>query len=364
METRALRVQPAQPQKPPLPVQPLRKIIAMNTLLNLRHFYGWFNGAASLLVCTSLLPVVLFFANRWQLHDLPGELKPHAAPTPRLGGLAMGSALLVGISIGGTGLFSPARLVFLALLLVWVVGLLDDLASLPAGVRLVVQIIAGLLVAQTQWRLMLFGSPLLDSLLTCLFIVIFVNALNFFDGADGLVAGVIAVVSLGYVALYSLRGPSVGAAISWSMLGTSVGFLLFNFPPAKLFMGDSGSTVLGFLVAFLGLDFYRVHHAIGTHWLLPIAFAGLPLLDLCLAVVRRVRKRVSPFLGDRQHFYDLLQQRGWSARPIAIGSYLATACFVMLGWFCISLAHGIAFFAITLAFVSLTITAVRLGSLR
>ena len=276
----------------------------------------------------------------------------------------MGSAILAGTSIGGRGLFSHALLVFLALVIVWVVGILDDLTSLPPVLRLAAQLIAGLLVAQTQWRIVASGNALLDSLLTCLFVVIFVNALNFFDGADGLLAGVTSVVCLGYIVLYSTRGPSVGAAISWAMLGGSLGFLLFNFPPAKIFMGDSGSTVLGFLVAFLGLDFYRVHYTIGTHWLLPIAFAGLPLLDLCLAVVRRVRKRASPLLGDRQHLYDLLQQRGWSARPIAIGSYFATACFVLIGWLCISLTPGIAFLAISLAFISLTVTAVRLGSLR
>jgi UDP-GlcNAc:undecaprenyl-phosphate GlcNAc-1-phosphate transferase len=336
----------------------------MNTLLNLQHFYGWFNGTVSLLVCASLLPIVLHFAHRWQFHDLPGDLKPHAAPTPRLGGVAMGSALLAGISIGGAGLFSPALLVFLALALVWIVGVLDDLKSLPPSARLVAQLCAGLLVAQTQWRIEISGNAIFDSLMTCLYIVIFINALNFFDGADGLVAGFTSVVSLGYIALYSTRGPSVGAAISWAMLGTCLGFLLFNFPPAKIFMGDSGSTILGFLVAFVGLDFYRVHHAIGTHWLLPIAFAGLPLLDLCLAVARRVSKRASPFLGDRQHLYDLLQQRGWSARPIAIGTYLTTACFVVLGWLCISLTPGFAFLAVSLAFVSLTLTAVRLGSLR
>jgi len=336
----------------------------LNALLNLQHFYGWFNGSVSLLVCVSLLPVVLHFANRWELHDIPGKLKPHAVPTPQLGGVAMGSALLAGISVGGTGLFSPAWLVFLALALVWIVGVLDDLTNLPAGLRFAAQLVAGLLVAQTQWRMNVSGNALLDSLLTCLFVVIFVNAFNFFDGADGLVAGVASVASFGYVVVYSSRAPSVGAAISWAMFGTCVGFLLFNFPPARIFMGDSGSTVLGFLLAFLGLDFYRVHHAIGTHWLLPIAFAGLPLLDLCLAVVRRVRKRVSPFLGDRQHFYDLLQQRGWSPRPIAIGSYLATAGFVLLGWLSISLTPGIAFLAIAMAFVSLTVTAVHLGSLR
>jgi len=308
--------------------------------------------------------MVLRFAHRWQLHDLPGDLKPHALPTPRLGGLAMGCALVAGISLGGAGLFTVALLVFLALLLVWLAGLVDDLKGLSPGIRLAMQFLAGLLVAQTQWCLTVSDNKWLDGLLTCIFIVLFVNALNFFDGADGLAAGVAAVVSLGYVVLYSTRAPSVGAAISWSLLGTCLGFLVFNFPPAKIFMGDSGSTVLGFLIAFLGLDFYRVHHTIGTHWLLPLTFAGLPLLDLCFAVVRRIRRRASPFLGDREHLYDLLQKQGWAARPIALGSYLATAGLVVVGWLSSHLNPGIAFLVIGIAFGSLIITAVRLGSLR
>ena len=97
---------------------------------------------------------------------------------------------------------------------------------------------------------------------------------------------------------------------------------------------------------------------------MPLVFAGLPLLDLVLAVFRRLRKRTSPFLGDRQHFYDLLQQRGWSARPIALGSYLATAALVVLGLWCDRLNPTLAFVALSLIFGSLFITAVRLGSLR
>lgn len=276
----------------------------------------------------------------------------------------MGCALVVGVSIGGTGLFSPALYVFFALLIVWLTGLVDDLYGLSPGVRLVAQILAGLLVSQTQWRLNVFNSTWLDVCLTCLFLILFVNAFNFFDGADGLAAGVVAVASLGYVLLYTTRAPSVSMAVSWSLLGTSLGFLLFNFPPARIFMGDSGSTVLGFLLALLGLDFYRVHHAIGTHLLLPLIFAGLPLLDLFLAVFRRVRKRVSPFLGDRQHLYDLLHEQGWSPRPIAFGAYLATAGLVALGWLCNYLNPFWAVAAIVVAFGSLFITAVRLGSLR
>jgi UDP-GlcNAc:undecaprenyl-phosphate/decaprenyl-phosphate GlcNAc-1-phosphate transferase len=336
----------------------------MHTLQIAIPFHGWFNGLVALFICAGTLPAVRSLASRWNLHDSPGGLKIHTVPTPRLGGISMGLALLAGLSIGGAGLFLHALDIYLAMFLLWGTSLIDDLENLPPTIRLFIHCIVGLLVARTQWCLALTGNPLLDAALTCLFVMLFVNAFNFFDGADGLAAGSAALVSLGYVLLYTSRAPSVGAAVAWSMLGTCLGFLVFNFPPAKIFMGDSGSTVLGFLIAFLGLDFYRVHHAVGTHLLLPLVFAGIPLLDLLLAVFRRLKKRMSPFAGDRQHYYDLLQQRGWAARPIAIGSYVATVGLILLGLVCDRLNPGLAFAALSVTFASLLITAVRLGSLR
>ena len=328
------------------------------------HFHGWFNGAVSFVICVCLLPLVLRYAIRWRIHDMPGELKLHTIPTPRLGGLAMGCSLLVGMSLGGTGFYVRGWPIVLAFSLLWIVGLLDDLGGLSPGTRLVAQFCAGLLVAQSDWCLRVSGNLLPNVLLTCLFVMLFVNAFNFFDGADGLAAGVAGVASLGYALLYSLRAPSVGAAMSWTLLGTSFAFLLFNFPPAKIFMGDSGSTILGFLLAFIGLDFYRVHHAIGTRLLLPLIFAGLPLLDLVLAVFRRMKKGRSPFNGDRSHLYDLLRQQGWSDRPIAFGSYFATAILVAVGWLCNHLSPLLAVAAVSLTFGYLAVTAVRMGSLR
>src|SRR5262249_36507533 len=128
---------------------------------------------------------------------------------------------------------------------------------------------------------------------------------------------------------------SAGGAVSWSLLGACLGFLAYNFPPARIFMGDSGSTVLGVLIAFLSLDFYRVHHHLGSHWLLPLVFAALPLMDFFLAVIRRLRKRVSPFSGDRGHFYDLLLDRGWSSMHVALGAYAVTGGLLVVGWLCI-----------------------------
>src|SRR5262249_16392497 len=163
---------------------------------------------------------------------------------------------------------------------VWLTGLVDDLRGLSPGIRLIAQILAGLLVAQTQWRLNGFSSTWVNICLTRLFFILFFKAFKFFGVAGGLPAAVVGLSWLRYVLLCSTWGASVGMGGAWTVRGTCLGFLLFNFPPARIFMGDSGSTVLGFLLAFLGLDFYRVHHAIGTHLLLPLIFAGLPLLDL------------------------------------------------------------------------------------
>src|SRR5271169_2345921 len=126
-----------------------------------------------------------------------------------------------------------------------------------------------------------------------------VLAFNFLDGADGLAAGITGVIALGYVTIAGYALSVYGHAVAWSLLGACVGFLIFNFPPAKIFMGDSGSTVLGFSVAFLGLDFIAAHSdgGAGRASLFALLIAGLPLLDALVVVLRRVMKGKSPFHG-------------------------------------------------------------------
>ncbi|HUO35369.1 MAG TPA: MraY family glycosyltransferase [Candidatus Acidoferrum sp.] len=328
------------------------------------HFFGWFNGLVAFSICAGFLPVICLFAERWKLHDPPGALKIHSAPTARIGGIAIGISLAIGISIGGAGFFSRALGFYLALLVIWAVGLLDDLFTLSVPIRLLAQVSAGLLVALTPWRLSLFSNSFLNVVATCFFVLIFVNSFNFFDGADGLAAGVAGLVGLGYILLYTLHADTVGAAVAWSLFGSCAAFLFFNFPPARIFMGDSGSTALGLVVAFLGLDFYRAHYAIGTHLLLPLVFAGLPLMDFFLAVFRRLRKGVSPFSGDRQHIYDLLRHHGWSARPLALGAYLATGVFLLGGALCDQSNWLFSLFGIALLFGYLLFAAIWLGALR
>jgi len=275
----------------------------------------------------AVLPVLLRIARKYGLYDSYGPLKIHTQPIPRLGGVAIFSGLLVG-SGWYVGVARGTVSVWLGLFLVWLTGLVDDLVGLSPNIRLIIQASAGVMVWYAGWTLPIFFHTGLDLLATILFVLCFTNALNMLDGADGLASGVSGIVSVGFVVL----APSTpGRGFALSVLGACVGFLLFNFPPAKIFMGDSGSNLLGFVLAFMSLDFYRGRSTNHVSILVPLLFAGVPLADATFAVVRRVVRHTSPMYGDRDHFYDLLLKKGWSARTVALVSYLMTALLVTAG---------------------------------
>lgn len=333
-------------------------------MLSVISEHGYLGGVVAFAICAALLPVIRATAVHLGVHDLPGHLKIHVVPVPRLGGIAIGFAILGSLMLSRISGSQQLLGICLALMVIWYVGLLDDLMNLSPGFRLAAQLTAGVLVSQTPWRLKLVGSPFVDVVLTCLFVAVFVNAFNFLDGADGLAGGVAGFIALGYAALYSSPALTVGGLVAWVLLGSCLGFLAFNFPPARIFMGDSGSTTLGFVVAFLALDFYRVHYHIGTRWLLPLVFAALPLLDFFLAVARRIQRRVSPMSGDRQHFYDLLLDRGWSSIQVAFGAYAVTGALLIVGWLCMDASWQVSLF-VSLATIAVLFTlAVRLGAFR
>jgi UDP-GlcNAc:undecaprenyl-phosphate/decaprenyl-phosphate GlcNAc-1-phosphate transferase len=284
--------------------------------------------------CTTcgMLPFILWFARRHELYDPSGPLKIHTALTPRLGGVAITAGLAAGTMVSGVEPVGSG-MVSLSLLLVWGTGLIDDLFGLSTSIRLIIQATAGVLVWRAGWSVPI-GHAGWNLLATVLFIICFINALNMLDGADGLAAGVCSIVVIGFIFLTSQYLDPWGRAVEFSLLGSCIGFLLFNFPPAKLFMGDSGSNVLGFVLSVLALNFYRRTSANYVSLLVPILFAGIPLLDAAFAVVRRLSRRLSPFAGDREHSFDLLLRFGWSARQVAFALYALTAILVTVGLFC------------------------------
>ena len=284
------------------------------------------------LICAATLPLVEFAARRWHLFKIPGPLDLHSEPTPRLGGVSILLGLLVPLAISPTFLFREYRAFFAALLIVWLAGLADDVRRLLPLLRIVLQAVASVVVWWAGWRFPLGGGWVCTLFVTVFFVVLLINAMNMLDGADGLAGGVCLVIAFGFLLCFLHIGNSRGVTLAAALLGACLGFLLFNFPPAKIFMGDAGSHTLGFYIAFLSLEYYHRLPTPGFHWLVPVVFAAVPVLDLHFAVLRRLSKRTSPFTGDRQHFYDLLLQRGWSPRQVFFICALGTALLISLGW--------------------------------
>lgn len=323
----------------------------------------WVAGAMALSGTLLLTPLVRRVCMRLRIYDLPGPLKIHSRPIPRLGGIALTLSLLLALYFGKCFAEIPARLLLIALALIWLTGLADDLRGLSSWFRLIAQITCATILWTECWRVPLFGG-FISWLATCLLVSGFVNALNFLDGADGLAAGTAAMIAVGYVVLPTGMLSHVGAMVAWGLLGASLGFLASNFPPAKIFLGDSGSTTLGFSFAFLALDSLRAGASVNSLPLYPLIFAALPLLDAALAVLRRLRRGGSPLTGDRFHFYDLLLARGLSQRKVALICYSITVVLVGTGWWSMRVVFAQAVMISAICLGALLAAALWLGSHR
>jgi UDP-GlcNAc:undecaprenyl-phosphate GlcNAc-1-phosphate transferase len=252
----------------------------------------------------------------------------------------------------------------LAFALVWAVGLVDDIYGLSSVIRLGIHLFAGALLWTGGWQLQFVNSSVLSLLSTCFLVAFVINAINLFDGMDGLAAGTAAVMAVGFLILSSGTVAFSSQVVAWSLLGICLGMLVHNFPPARIFMGDSGSTLIGVLLAFLILDWARIQP--NNSIVPPMILVSLPLADALLAAVRRLRSGRSPFSGDRRHFYDLLLERGWSVGSVLSFSWGWTAALGAIAW----LSRGeesrssqtaIAVLVVTISF---SVAAHVLGSLR
>jgi len=291
----------------------------------------YLSAVATFVAAALATPWVRSLAQRKKLLDQPGELKPHQRATPRIGGAAMAVGLAAGVLTASPEVPVRDWIGIGVVLAIWFVGLADDLWKLTPSVRLTSELLGGAVLwfagFQTDW----FKTPALDLAATCVLFALFINAMNMLDGADGLAAGVAAT---GAVGLALAPGASPAAlVIAACLIAVCAAMLIYNFPPASIFMGDSGSTLLGALVGLLILQ--RNSTAGGFVETLPLlAFFLLPVGDAGLAIVRRLRSRHSPFQGDRRHYYDLLLQRGWPIRAVLCVSYGLTAILVCAGLLC------------------------------
>jgi UDP-GlcNAc:undecaprenyl-phosphate/decaprenyl-phosphate GlcNAc-1-phosphate transferase len=323
-------------------------------------------GAISFIATLIFVPVVRRLCIRWNIYDPVGPLKIHSQAIPRLGGLAITLAFAAGISLAVHLSRMHVWPFFAALALIWAAGLADDIWLLSPALRLAAQVVGGILLWCGGWRLPWLQPGLANLAAVCLLTVFFINCFNFLDGSDGLCAGVTATVAAAYLIFPGLTLSPQGSTVAWSLLAVSAGFLVFNFPPARIYLGDSGSTVLGFGVAFLAFDFYGANATNERHIALaiPLLMTALPLLDGILAVLRRLLGGGSVLHGDRRHFYDLLLGLGWSPRRVASAIYVLTAAMCTIAGLVLKCDFTRALLLGAASTSALTIAAIRLGVLR
>jgi len=211
------------------------------------------------------------------------------------------------------------------------VGLWDDKKHLGPGIKLTVQFAAAISVALfADIRLEFFiQNRVVTTALSAVWIVLIINAFNFLDNMDGLSAGIAVITSAVLFVAAALSGQVFVGAMALVFVGSLCGFLLFNFPPAKIFMGDSGSLVVGFFVALLTLRTTYYHEGQGGGLyavFMPLVVMAVPLYDFISVTFLRLRQGKSPFVGDTQHFSHRLKRRGLNDTQTALTLYLATIC--------------------------------------
>ncbi|MBA2532843.1 MAG: undecaprenyl/decaprenyl-phosphate alpha-N-acetylglucosaminyl 1-phosphate transferase [Nocardioidaceae bacterium] len=260
-------------------------------------------GIVAAVVTVLATPLVMLLARRAGVLDWPGPLKPHAAPVPYLGGLAIFCG--VAVSLVGT----PRPLVLVPLAGALVLGLLDDITSLPVLPRLLAEVGIG---ASVAWSVGLDLS--VAGAVVVVATVVLVNAVNFVDGIDALATGACVVTFLGFTVVLDLGRAPVAAAFA----GAAAGFLVFNRPPARIYLGDAGSYLLGTSLALLAAAHVGDRHdtwtGSGLDLAVTIALVGYPIVEVVSTVARRLISRRPLFAGDRDHVYDRMVRRGFSTR--------------------------------------------------
>ena len=221
--------------------------------------------------------------------------------------------------------------ILLCALALLALGLWDDKKGLGPFFKLAVQFVVAIIVAfLADVRVELFiKNPLITSVLSAIWIVLIINAFNFLDNMDGLAAGIAVIAGSILFTAAAMSGQVFVGGLAIVFIGTLLGFLVFNFPPAKIFMGDAGSLVVGFFVAILTLRTTYYHEAESGRWyavFMPLIVMAVPLYDFISVTLLRVSQGKSPFVGDTQHFSHRLKRHGLTDTQTVLTLYLATLC--------------------------------------
>lgn len=288
-----------------------------------------------------LVPFIKKAAEHANAMDIPNERSAHTVPTPRMGGLAIFGAFLLGYMLFARTSIQMVSILIGGIIIV-LTGLFDDIKPMTARVKFMMQIIAACVVV-------FYGNIVLNHidmlginidfpvpinyLVTILFIVSITNAINLIDGLDGLSSGVSSIyfATIAIIAFILNKKQGLDTILSLIMLGSTLGFLVHNFHPAKIFMGDTGSLFLGFIISVIALLGFKATTL--TSLIIPILILAIPIFDTALAIFRRLLKGEKISAPDKEHFHHQLLKMKFGVRGTVLIIYAINIVFAAVSIF-------------------------------
>ena len=290
----------------------------------------------ALVVSFLTTPVVKTFAYKVGAIDVPKDARRmHKVPIPRLGGLAIFIGFMVSILLFAK-ITPEMKSILLGAVIIVVLGVVDDIMALPAMLKFVVQIVAASIPATHGVQILAFSNPNIfsDNLywvlgwlsipFTVIWIVAITNAVNLIDGLDGLANGVSAISATTMLVIALVGGQSQVAIVLAALVGACIGFMPYNMNPAKMFMGDTGATFLGYILATMSIQGLFKYYAV-ISFVVPFLILGLPIFDTTFAFIRRIAHGQSPMHADRSHIHHRLIDMGLNQKQAVATLYVISA---------------------------------------
>jgi UDP-GlcNAc:undecaprenyl-phosphate GlcNAc-1-phosphate transferase len=278
------------------------------------------------LVVVLIIPIIIKIAHHVNALDIPNERKVHKFPMPRLGGLA----IFIGFLVGYMVFCKPTvqmNSILIGSFFIIMVGVFDDIKPVKPLIKFGGQLLAAIIVVFYGNIVMqdisafglyinfgIFAGPI-----TILFIAAVINCMNLIDGLDGLAGGIATIFFITITVISNILGIYNGldSSLTLIMIGATLGFLLYNFHPAKIFMGDSGSMFLGYIIAVISLLGFK--NVTLTSFIVPILILAIPILDTLFAIIRRLLKGQSFAQADKEHFHhQILKMAGNQTKTVII----------------------------------------------